>query len=313
MWQAEHVARKIREIPGAPPVSIVTINTEGDRIQDTPLSRLEGKGFFTKEIERALLDETVDLAVHSLKDLATSLPPGLILPAVLERDDPRDVLIGPPGATLEYFPAAAVVGTSSVRRRALLAHLRSDLVVRDLRGNVPTRLHRYLEGDFDALILAAAGVRRLGLEQHVAEYLSPDRMYPAVSQGAVAIEARAGDEATIEWIAPLDHRETRYATLAERSLLRRLEGGCQVPVGALGTVVGSTLTLSAAVCSLDGSTIVEGSESGPLEQCEDVGRTLADTLLARGGAGILKEIRERGLSGSSRPARSRGNNNEDGD
>ena len=189
-WQAEHVAALVRELPGAPPVDLVKIKTSGDLIQDTPLSKVAGKGFFTKEIERALLDGSVDIAVHSLKDLETRLPDGLILPAVLEREDPRDVLIASPGTSVETLPAGTIVGTSSLRRKALLAHWRPDLEIRDLRGNVPTRIQRFLDGDYDALILAAAGVKRLAMENHVAQHLPPGRMYPAVSQGAVAVQTR---------------------------------------------------------------------------------------------------------------------------
>ena len=300
MWQAEHVAGLIRAMPGAPPVRLVKIKTTGDLILNAPLSKVEGKGFFTKEIERALLDGTVDLAVHSLKDLETSMPDGLRLAAVLEREDPRDVLIGPQGSTVDALPAGATVGTSSLRRRALLTHWRPDLIIRDLRGNVPTRINRYVDGEYDALILAAAGVNRLGLEQHIAEYLPPEKMCPAVSQGAVAVQIRVGDDRTSEWLAPLDHGDTRFATSAERALLRRLEGGCQVPVGGLATIDASALTLFATVCSLDGSAIVAGSQAGSVERCDEIGRNLAETLLERGGAGILQAIRRQAEFGSAR-------------
>lgn len=291
LWQAEHVAGRIRVLSGAPPVQLVTIKTTGDLILDAPLSKVEGKGFFTKEIERALLDGSVDIAVHSLKDLETNLPDGLVLPAILEREDPRDVLIGPRGMRVDDLPAGATVGTSSLRRKALLAHWRSDLEIRDLRGNVPTRIQKYLNGEYDALILAAAGVKRLEMADHIAEFLSPQRMCPAVSQGAVAVQIRDGDEDTGRWIAPLDHRSTRLATTAERSLLSVLEGGCQVPVGALATTVSGELGLSAAICSLNGATVVHGSETGPEEHCEEIGRALAEDLLTRGGADILHGIR----------------------
>jgi len=300
MWQAEHVARLIREIPGAPSVRLVTIRTSGDLIKDAPLSKVEGKSFFTKEIEQALSEGTVDLAVHSLKDLETRMPSGLMLAAILEREDPRDVLIGPSGVTIDTLPAGATVGTSSLRRRALLARLRSDIRLRELRGNVPTRIGKYLDGEYDALILAAAGVKRLNLEEHVAEYLSPERMCPAVSQGAVAVQIRDGDHDTDVWLARLDHADTRHATSAERALLRRLEGGCQVPVGGLATIVTSTLTIYATICSLDGSTFVEGSESGPVDRCEELGRTLAEALLAKGGADILEHIRVQAARNSRR-------------
>lgn len=292
LWQAEHVAGLIGYLPNAPSVEIVTIRTMGDQIQDEPLSKVEGKGFFTKEIERALLDGSVDIAVHSLKDLETKLPDSLILPAILEREDPRDVLIARRGMRVDDLPAGTTVGTSSLRRKALLVNWRPDLQVRDLRGNVPTRIQKYVDGEYDALILAAAGVKRLGLEKHIAEYLPPERMYPAVSQGAVAVQIRNGDEATSRWIKPLDHRDTRLATMAERALLRTLEGGCQVPVGALATTNEGEMTLSAAICSLDGSKVVNGAKSGPEARAEEIGRTLAETLLEMGGAAILQCIRE---------------------
>ena len=292
LWQAEHVAGLIGSLEGAPSVELVTIKTTGDLIADAPLSKVAGKGFFTKEIERALLGEEVDVAVHSLKDLETRLPQGLTLPAVLEREDPRDVLIGPPHATLDTLPSGAVVGTSSLRRKAFLSHLRPDLEIRDLRGNVPTRIRKLRGGEYDALILAAAGVKRLGMDEHIAEFLPPDRIFPAVAQGAVAVQTREDDQRTASWITPLDHRETRLATAAERALLRSLEGGCQVPVGGLATVRNGEIRLLAAVCSLDGKEVVEGAKSGPASDCELIGRTLAQDLLSRGGASILQSIRQ---------------------
>lgn len=292
LWQAEHVAAKIRALGGSPPVRIVKITTTGDQVVNSPLSRIPGKGFFTKEIEQALLEDQVDVAVHSLKDLETTMPPGLTVAAVLTREDPRDVLIGAEGVGVEDLKTGAVVGTSSLRRRAMLANWRPDLNIRDVRGNVPTRIRKYLDGDYDALILAAAGVKRLGLEDHIAEHLPPDRMYPAVSQGALAVQARDDDDENLRLLASMEHEETRQATLAERALLRRLEGGCQVPVGALGRVESNHLTLSAAVCSLDGHKMVKGTETGPTQRCEEIGKSLAETLLAEGGATILKGIRE---------------------
>jgi len=288
------VAHLISKLPSAPDVELVRIKTEGDQIQDVPLSTVEGKGFFTKEIEQALLDDRVDLAVHSLKDLETKMPTGLVLPAVLEREDPRDVLIAPAGTGVDDLPANARVGTSSLRRRAMLAHLRSDLQIVDLRGNVPTRVQKYLAGDYDAIVLAAAGVKRLGLEEHIGSFLPPDRMLPAVSQGAVAVQAREGDESTHVWLTPLNHVDTRVATTAERALMRALEGGCQVPVGALATVDDGFMRIRAAVCSLDGSLFVEGTENGPTEGAEQLGVLLAETLLERGGAAILEGIRSAG-------------------
>ncbi len=291
LWQARHVADRIRALPGSPEVELVRIKTEGDRILDSPLSAVEGKAFFTKEIEDALLDERVDLAVHSLKDLATALPAGLALSAVLEREDPRDVLLSRLGHDFEQLPTGSRIGTSSLRRRALVARRRPDLELEDLRGNVPTRIDKLLAGEFDAIVLAAAGVRRLGLEEHVSAYLPPELVLPAVAQGAIAIQVRAGDESTFDWTHPLDDDETHRAVVAERSLLRRLEGGCQVPVGALATTDGDNLRISATICSIDGRRAVDGWREGNAEQGEKIGRSLAEELLAKGGEEILAEIR----------------------
>ncbi len=295
LWQARHVAARIGVLAGAPPIAIVEIRTEGDRVLDVPLSTVAGKAFFTKEIEEALLTDSVDLAVHSLKDLPTLLPRGLALGAVLEREDPRDALLAR-GVPFAELPAGARVGTSSLRRRALLARWRPELELVDLRGNVPTRIRRLEEGSFDAIVLAAAGVKRLGLDGHVTEYLPLERVLPAVAQGAVAVEVRAGDDQVLRWIATLDHAETRAATTAERALLRRLEGGCQIPVGALGRVDDGTLTLAGVVCALDGSTSVAAERSGPVAQAAALGLALAEELLAAGGEAILAAIRRTGAT-----------------
>jgi len=293
LWQARHVAARLAALPGAPPTEIVVIRTEGDQVLDVPLSTVEGKAFFTKEIEAALRERTVDLAVHSLKDLPTVLPEGLAIGAVLEREDPRDVLLSR-GVPFAELPTGARVGTSSLRRRAVLARWRPDLRLVDLRGNVPTRIRKLEEGAYDAIVLAAAGVRRLGLERHVTEYLPLARVLPAVAQGAVAVEVRADHAATRAALEPLDHYPTRAATAAERALLRRLEGGCQVPVGALATLAGETLELTAEICALDGASAVTGRRSAPAAAAEELGRELAEELLARGGAAILDAIRRPG-------------------
>ncbi len=296
-WQANHVAEKLRRLEGvpapvpAPSVEIVYIKTEGDRVTDVPLHLVGGKSFFTKEIEQALLDHRIDVAVHSLKDVATELPAGLDLGAVLEREDPRDVLLSRSGDGLESLPEGARVGTSSLRRRALVARWRPDLELVDLRGNVPTRIRKLTDGEYDAIVLAAAGVKRLGLESNITSFLPLDRVLPAVAQGAVAVQTRQGDEGVLSWIRQLDDADTRHATTSERSLLSRLEGGCQVPVGALARVEGEELTLRAVIASLDGSRAVEGAQSGPVQQSESIGRVLADKLLAEGGDSILDEIR----------------------
>jgi hydroxymethylbilane synthase len=298
LWQARHVARLLGDLAGAPAIEIVEIKTEGDQVLDRPLSEVEGKAFFTKEIEEALLAGRVDLAVHSLKDLPTELPPGLALAAVLEREDPRDVWLSRDGAGFDALAAGARVGTSSLRRRALVARWRPELQLVDLRGNVPTRVRRLEEGRYDAIVLAAAGVKRLGLAAHVTEFLPLDRFLPAVAQGAVAIEIRAGDAATAAWAQRLDHAPTHLATAAERALLSTLEGGCQVPVGALATLDGDTLELRASVVSLDGRRHVAGSRRGAVNRPAELGRALADELIVAGAAGILAEIRHAGAGKS---------------
>lgn len=291
LWQAEHVAARIGTQAGAPPVELVRIETEGDRIQDVALSRLPGKAFFTKELEQAILDARVDLAVHSLKDVETVMPDGLALTAVLEREDPRDVLIARPGLRLDTLPAGARFGTSSLRRRAFLLRWRPDLEVRDLRGNVPTRIRKLDDGQYDAIVLAAAGVKRLERADRITDYLPSDVLLPAVSQGAIGIQTRTDDERVARWIRPLEHPATRTATTAERALLREVEGGCQVPLGAHATVEDGRLGLAAAVCALDGSRAVEGRRSGDPEAAASIGRELAAELLAGGGAEIMEEIR----------------------
>ena len=290
-WQANHVSDRIGALAGAPPAEIVYIKTQGDLVTDVPLHAVEGKSFFTKEIEQALLDRQVDVAVHSLKDVATEVPNGLDIGAVLEREDPRDVLLSNSGGGLEDLPPGARVGTSSLRRRALVARWRPDLELVDLRGNVPTRIRKLTDREYDAIVLAAAGVKRLGLEGKITTYLPLDRVLPAVAQGAIAVQTRQDDEDVLAWIRQLDDADTRRATTSERSLLSRLEGGCQVPVGALARVEDGELTLRAIIASLDGSQAVEGARSGPVQQSESIGRVLADELLTEGGEEILDEIR----------------------
>jgi hydroxymethylbilane synthase len=294
LWQTNHVADRIRGLSGAPRIETVRIRTEGDRVLDTPLSAIEGKSFFTKEIEEALLDGRIDVAVHSFKDLATVMPEGLAIGAVLEREDPRDVLLATRGGDLASLPDGAGLGTSSLRRRALIARRRPDVRLVELRGNVPTRIAKLDAGDYDAIVLAAAGVKRLGLEDRVSAYLSESEVMPAVAQGAVAVQIRAADTAVGHWIRPLDHRATRAAVAAERALLGELEGGCQVPVGALATFDEGALSLSAVVCSLDGTQLVDGNRRGHASEAEAIGKGLAGDLLARGAERILAQIRAAG-------------------
>jgi hydroxymethylbilane synthase len=293
LWQANRVAELLRAQPGAPAVELVHIRTEGDARTDVPLWQVGGRAFFTREIDRAQLAGEVDLAVHSLKDLTTVLESGLALGAVLEREDPRDALLTRSGQPLAELPPGARVGTSSLRRRAFLAHARRDLELSELRGNVPTRVERLNEGRYEAIVLAAAGLKRLGLERHVSAYLPVDQFPPAVSQGAIAVVRRAADDEAARWLAPLDHRATRLATTAERALLRRVEGGCQVPLGALATVQGSHIRLEAAVCALDGSVRIAVDGEAVLAGEEDasaveLGERLGTQLLARGATRIIE-------------------------
>ena len=290
-WQAETVAKAIRSMPDAPDVELVFISTEGDRVTDVPLHAIGGKAFFTKEIESALIDGAIDIAVHSLKDLATDLPSGLSVGAVLERGDPRDALVALDGAHLDDLPEGARVGTSSLRRRAQLLRLRPDMTIVDLRGNVPTRIARLKAGAYDAIVLAAAGLRRLGMTSYISEFLPTNRMLPAVSQGAVAVQVRADDGFTCRWVHPLDHSATRVATTAERAFLRTLEGGCQIPVAALATMTSGGITLRGIVCSLDGRQAVSGAASGSEDRADAVGANLAFDLASKGGTEILDEIR----------------------
>ena len=296
-WQAEHVAAALRSFPGAPEPELVLIKTEGDLIQDVPLSQVQGKAFFTKEIEEALLTDAIDLAVHSLKDLATEMPPGLALGAVLEREDPRDALIATGTQSLEDLPSGARIGTSSLRRRALLARWRPDLELLELRGNVPTRIRKLDEGGYDAIVLAAAGVKRLGISDRISSYLPFERFLPAVSQGAIGVQIRSEDENVANWVGALDHPPTRFATTAERALLRTLEGGCQVPVGAFAEVDRDNLKMRAVICSIDGMHSVEGAKAGSAGDAGALGIALAEDLLVQGGKDILDGIRKAGGGG----------------
>jgi len=293
LWQARHVESLIRALPAAPPVELVPITTTGDLRVDVPLWAVRGRAFFTKEIDRALLEERIDLAVHSLKDLPTAMEAGLALAAVLRREDPRDALVSRTGAALPRLSRGARVGTSSLRRRAFLARARPDLALLELRGNVPTRLERLQRGDYDAIILAAAGLRRLGLEQRITQLLPPQDFPPAVSQGAIGICARADDRHACDWLQPLDDPPTRLATTAERALLERIEGGCQVPLGALATAADNTIHLHAAVCALDGSRLLSasGDAAASVSEAAALGVRLATELIANGASSLIASER----------------------
>jgi hydroxymethylbilane synthase len=294
LWQAEHLSALLCALAGAPPVEVVHVRTRGDSQAEVPLWRVGGRAFFTREIDQALLAGEVDVAVHSLKDLPTELEAGLVLAATLPRADARDALVSRTGAALRDLPQGARIGTSSLRRRAFLARARPDATLLELRGNVPTRLERLRRGDYDAVILAAAGLERLGLEAEITEYLSPEQFPPAVSQGVIGVCARVDDAPTRRWLEPLDDPRARLATCAERALLASLEGGCQVPVGALTSIQHGKLYLEASVCTLDGTRWLQAGGStaadplpDSLPAAADLGEQVAAALLAQGAAELI--------------------------
>ena len=268
----------------AAPPEIVAIKTTGDRVTERPLADLGGKGLFTKEIEEALLSGAVDLAVHSMKDVPTALPEGLLIASVLPREDPRDALISRDAATLAALPAGAVVGTASLRRKAQILHARPELTVANLRGNVETRIKKIADGAADATLLALAGLRRLGLADRARAVLEPDEMLPAVAQGAIGIECRAADEAVRALLAPLDHAESARCIAAERGLLAALDGSCRTPIAALATLAApDRLSLRAMVLRPDGSEVHETARAGPAADAVAMGRDAGAELKARAG------------------------------
>ncbi len=290
MWQAKTVEARLKTSHPECEVERVVVKTTGDAIQDVPLSALPGKAFFTKEIEEALLENRIDLAVHSGKDVPTSLPDGLCLAGFMERHSPLDAWISREGIRFGKLPAQFRVGTSSLRRRALLAHLCPGVEITDLRGNVDTRLSKLKQGKYDAIILATAGLERLGLDDCITERLDPVAFPPAVSQGAIAIEIRCGDQELVSLLSPLIHRDTTLACQAERALLKELEGGCQVPLGALATLVERRLHLHASIISPDGQRRINGDITAAPEQAVKAGIDLAGRLVDQGGQEILKSI-----------------------
>lgn len=294
LWQADSVSDHLRAMHPDLRVSIEIIRTTGDRILDVPLAKIGDRGLFTKEVDEALLDGRADLAVHSLKDLPTVIPEGLHLAAIGHREDPRDVLIGPRGhaLTLNSLAPGARIGSSSLRRRSQLNHLRPDLEVVDLRGNLNTRLAKLDEGAYDAIILAAAGVLRLGWDDRISAFLSPEIWLPAVGQGALAIVARANDDEMAALLTSFHHSATAACVEAERNFLRALEGGCQVPIGALATIESDDLlSLDGFVGSLDGTVVLREQRQASLAEAAALGTDLAETLLARGAGVILQAIR----------------------
>lgn len=287
-WQANHVAGLLRAREPGLEVALHELVTRGDVILEVSLAAVGGKGLFVKEIEDALLARQAEIAVHSMKDLPAVLAPGLVVAAVPVREDPRDALCSPRWRTLAALPQGARVGTSSLRRAAQLRVLRPDLRTEVVRGNVETRL-RKASAELDAVVLAYAGLRRLGLAERATQVFSPDEMLPAVAQGALALEARADDAETLDRLAPLEDADTRVRIEAERALLRRLEGGCQVPIAGHAVVTGGTVTLRALVASVDGTRVIRGQESGPTGAAAAIGEALAEEMLAQGAAALVKE------------------------
>jgi len=291
LWQAEQAKARLLALNPELDIRVEIIKTTGD-VKTDPLSVIGGKGVFTKELEDALLDKRIDLAVHSLKDLPTVLPDGLTLSAICERDDPRDALVvrdglKARGGSILNLPENAVVGTSSQRRVAQLKALRGDVVVKDVRGNVDTRLRKLDEGQYDALILASAGLRRLELDHRIDAAISTQEMVPAVGQGAIAIETRAGDDFTIEITSALDHDETRLCCLAERAFLRSLGGGCQFPIAGHAIIEDGTMKMDGLVSTPDGDKILRAQLAGPQHDAEHIGSSLAAQLIERGANSLL--------------------------
>ena len=294
LWQTQWVADELRKLYPHISVDITKIKTTGDKILDAPLSKIGDKGLFTKELEIALLDHRVDLAVHSLKDVPTVVPEGLTLGAVCKREDVRDVFVVHPQKkykNLSEVPNGGTIATGSLRRKCQLLQRRPDLAIADIRGNLATRTQKLKESDWDGMLLAKAGLTRLGWSSMITEVLEPTFILPAVGQGALAIEIRANDGDLARLLQPLNHEHTMQATAAERGLLRELEGGCQIPIGTYGRIEKDILKLDALVGSIDGRRVVTGYIDGSPSSAEELGITLAKELLGKGAKEILDEIR----------------------
>jgi hydroxymethylbilane synthase len=294
LCQAEHVQARLQSLHPGLDVELVRVTTEGDRILDRSLAQVGGKGLFIKELEQALARRDIDLAVHSLKDMTVHLPTGMRLAVVLEREDPRDAFVSTRYAGLAELPAGARVGTASLRRQCQLRAAFPSLKVEMLRGNVNTRLAKLDAGDFDAILLAGAGLKRLGFENRIRRLLDPTECLPAVGQGAICIEARDDDPAVAELLAPLEHTPTRTCVNAERAMNAALEGGCQVPIGGYAVLQGEELYLRGLVGDPDGSRVIRGETRGPAHTAEALGDALARDLLARGARTILDKVYARG-------------------
>ncbi|MBI2264601.1 MAG: hydroxymethylbilane synthase [Armatimonadetes bacterium] len=291
LHQTDWVMERLKEHYPEIRISKMIIKTQGDKILDVPLAKIGDKGLFVKELETALLEKEIDFAVHSMKDVPTEIPSSLTIGAIPRRESPQDAFISPGFRSLEDLPKGARVGTSSLRRKAQILHMRPDLEIEDLRGNLDTRLRKLDEGQYDAIILASAGLRRLGLEGRIRQLIPVEISLPAVGQGALAVEIRRDDRELSGLLQVLHDPETALSVEAERSFLTRLEGGCQVPLGALARIVGGKLTLDGVIVSLDGKELCRDRVEGPSYEAASLGIKLAEMLLSHGGAGILEEIR----------------------
>jgi hydroxymethylbilane synthase len=290
LWQAEHVAARLKTHHPGLEVELVTMSTQGDRVLDSPLAKIGGKGLFVKELEQSMLRGEADIAVHSMKDVPVDLPEGLYIAVILEREDPCDAFVSGQFALLEELPQGVRVGTSSLRRRCQLAEMRPDLEIIDLRGNVNTRLAKLDSGDYDAIILASAGLKRLGMEARIREVLPAQLMLPAIGQGAIGIECRQGDRRVEDLIAPLDDERTHIRVKAERAMNARLHGGCQVPIAGYAEIDHGVIVLRGLVGRPDGTEVVHGVISGRPQDAEEMGTVLAEDLLSRGADEILREV-----------------------
>lgn len=290
LWQANFVKAELEAAHPGLQVELVPMSTQGDKILDTPLAKIGGKGLFVKELETAMLEGRADIAVHSMKDVPVDFPEGLMLHTICRREDPRDAFVSNSYQQLADLPQGAVVGTSSLRRQCQIKAIRPDLQIKDLRGNVNTRLAKLDAGEFDAIILASAGLIRLGFEARIASFLAVDTSLPANGQGAVGIECRTDDLKVQQLLAPLEHQETRICVLAERAMNRKLQGGCQVPIGAFAVLQHNELWLRGLVGQLDGSEILRSDIKGEATQAEQLGTQLAEQLLALGADRILDAV-----------------------
>lgn len=290
LWQAEHVRARLLEIHSKLQVELVTMSTQGDRVLDSPLAKIGGKGLFVKELEQGMLEGRADIAVHSMKDVPVNFPPGLGIGAILEREDPQDGLVSNRFGSIEELPQGARVGTSSLRRQCQLRARRPDLQLLDLRGNVNTRLGKLDRGNYDAIVLACAGLKRLGMASRITRALTPEELLPAIGQGVIGIECRLEDEPVKRLLEPLDHASTRLRVQAERAFNATLSGGCQAPVAGFSLLNNDLIELRGLVGRPDGSEIVRGQISGPAQDADTLGRELAEELLARGARLILDDL-----------------------